>query len=75
MQRVLKKGGILIISEIWLPAPFRQITNLCLPHWNTGDYHLYSKGEIRKLMSVTGFALDEWELVNALAYISRARVV
>lgn len=74
IYRVLKRGGTLIISEIWLPAPFRQITNFCLPYWNTGDYHVYSKGEIKQLMIETGFKLDEWKLVNALAYISTAVV-
>jgi len=60
MHRVLKEKGRLIIGDCWAPTPVRQITNLFIKFSDDGDYHIYSKGEICKLLRRSGFTVTEW---------------
>ncbi|MDP4176779.1 MAG: class I SAM-dependent methyltransferase [Bacillota bacterium] len=70
--RVLKKGGHLIIGDPWMPSPFRQVTNRLLKYSKDGDYKIYSKAEIIKLLTRCGFSSVNWSRVNASSFIVTA---
>jgi ubiquinone/menaquinone biosynthesis C-methylase UbiE len=55
ISRVLMPGGTLLIADITMPTPLRQITNLNLPLLSTGDCHFNSKAEILYRLKETGF--------------------
>lgn len=69
MKRVLKPGGHLIITDCWSPLPLRVFWNVTSPFNTDGDFHVYSRREICKLMESQGFELKKWELVNRHAFI------
>lgn len=73
MFRVLKKNGKLIISEIWLPTPFRQATNLVLPLMKTGDVRVYSENELTGMLKRCGFNNILWKRLNMMAYFCTAQ--
>ncbi len=41
--RVLKKGGSLVIGDVWQPAPARAVMNAWMPHSAEGDVRIYSE--------------------------------
>lgn len=51
IRRVLNTEGILILGEIWLPTPFRNLTNFFLPYMSAGDYKIYSCKEITAMFA------------------------
>lgn len=57
MKRVSKDHGHIIIAEVWIPAPFRNLANLYMKSKfnRTGDVKVYSKNEWMKMMKDTGF--------------------
>lgn len=57
MNRVLKVNGRLILADPWLPTPFRAILNVLIRFSDDGDYHEYSKRELLKLLTASGFQL------------------
>jgi Methylase involved in ubiquinone/menaquinone biosynthesis len=61
INRVLKKGGRLILADPWMPSLLRQILNALLRYSDDGDYHSYSRREIRQLLECSGFALCSFE--------------
>ncbi len=72
MYRVLKQSGKLIISEIWLPTPARQVTNMVLPMMKTGDVRIYSKNELTYMLDKCGFKNIVWKRLNMMAYLCTA---
>lgn len=60
MNRVLKKGGHLILADPWLPTPLRQITNFFLRFSDKGDFHEYSQREITDLLEASNFKLQRF---------------
>ncbi|MNN89951.1 hypothetical protein D3C81_2078350 [compost metagenome] len=60
MNRVLKKGGRLILADPWLPTPLRQITNFFLRFSDKGDFHEYSQREITDLLEASNFKLQRF---------------
>ena len=59
-KRVLKCEGHIIIADLSVPQPFRQLGNLLIPFTKDGDVRIYSESEIRKLLISTGFKGFEW---------------
>jgi len=53
--RVLKKGGVIHIADLNLPAIVRAICNPLLPLLRAGDVKLYSPDEIKETLKVAGF--------------------
>jgi ubiquinone/menaquinone biosynthesis C-methylase UbiE len=74
MRRVLKPGGALLLADITMPTPARQLVNLILPFLSTGDRHFYSQAEIFSLLSQTGFKAPAWNPINGSTFLVSARV-
>lgn len=72
IKRVLKPKGVLIMADVWLPAPVRQLVNLLIRYTKTGDVHVYSKSEITSLLSESGFKSVNLELANIFTFILTA---
>lgn len=73
MRRVLKPGGNLLLADVTLPAPLRQLTNLVLPLLSTGDRHAYSRAEIFSLLNQAGFQGLTWKKVRFDTFLVSAR--
>jgi Methylase involved in ubiquinone/menaquinone biosynthesis len=58
ISRVLKSGGRLILADPWLPPPFRQMMNAFIRYSRNGDYHCYSKKEMKRMLCKSGFELS-----------------
>jgi ubiquinone/menaquinone biosynthesis C-methylase UbiE len=56
MKRVLKKGGHLVIADVWAPTPIRQLGNLLVGLGREGDVRVYSVGEFMTMLTQVGFA-------------------
>jgi ubiquinone/menaquinone biosynthesis C-methylase UbiE len=69
IYRVLKNNGYLIISDGWFPTPIRQLTNLLLPLTKDGDYKIYSKKRILKLVREANFQDIIWEKIKNNAFV------
>ena len=54
-KRVLKKGGHLILADVWAPSPLRQLGNLLARFSKEGDVKVYSKTEFARLLEDAGF--------------------
>lgn len=72
MARVLKPKGHLIIGDPWMISPFRQVFNLLLKYSKDGDYRIYSKSEISKLLLKCGFSSLDWNRVNFSSFVVTA---
>ena len=74
MRRVLQPGGALLLADITMPTPARQLTNLILPLLSTGDRHFYSQTEIFGLLTQTGFKAPAWHQIDGSTFLVSARV-
>ena len=54
-KRLLKKGGIIYIAEVFLPFGVRHIANIFLPLSKDGDVKFYSPKEIASTFMNNGF--------------------
>jgi ubiquinone/menaquinone biosynthesis C-methylase UbiE len=61
MNRVLKKGGRLVLADPWMPFPLQPITNFFCRYSKNGDHHLYSKQEMRQLLINNAFDLRDFK--------------
>ncbi len=74
MNRVLKRGGQLVLADFWLPAPLRQLVNtLVFPFTKEGDIRIYSKAEILSMLAESGFTSAIWRRVGVFTYIAEAK--
>lgn len=73
MTRVLETNGHIIIADPWIITPFRQVTNLLLKYSSSGDYKIYSKAEISKLLFESGFDDVKWTRINYNGFIVTAK--
>lgn len=55
MKRVLKSNGTLILGDPTERVIIRQLLNLSCKKSNNGDYRIYSRSEIEKLLIKAGF--------------------
>ena len=67
--RVLEPGGVLLLADTTAPAGLRQAVNLFLPLSQSGDVHLYSPGELIRLLSLR-FHGVECRRVNATSFLA-----
>ena len=74
MRRVLKPGGALLLADITIPAPARQLTNLILPFLSTGDRHFYSQTEVFSLLTQAGFKVPAWHKIDGSTFLVSVRV-
>jgi ubiquinone/menaquinone biosynthesis C-methylase UbiE len=74
MARVLNHDGYLIIGDPWMMMPLRVLTNPLLKYGNSGDYRIYSKKEISKMLLECGFVLMNWSKVNHKSFIVTAKI-
>lgn len=76
IRRVLKKGGIFILGDPTVPfAWYQKIVNFTLRFMDTGDYHIYAKKEITRLLTEHGFDISQWKNINARTFILNAKSV
>jgi len=73
MARVIQFKGHLIIGDPWMITPFRQVANLFIKFSKDGDYRIYSKKEISKLLVKCGFDSVKWKKVNYNSFIVTAQ--
>lgn len=59
MSRVLKKGGVLILGEIYLPNILSYFINKLLPYGTTGDYKIYSSEELKNIFKNENLYLEK----------------
>ncbi len=73
MMRVLQPDGLLVIGDVWLPSPFRQLANLLLPLSPQGDVRIYSEAKMSSLLKANGFYAISWETVDINSYVMTAK--
>lgn len=76
MKRVLRPGGRLILADVWMPVPLRQVMNsVIIPLGREGDVRVYSRREICPMVQAAGFVMLSWKRVGFLSYIAEARAI
>lgn len=73
MNRVLSKGGRLILTDPWMPSPFLQLMNWAMRYAKSGDRHMVSKREIQTLLAGNGFALQSFVHPTGDSFLAAAR--
>lgn len=63
MWRVLRKGGALVLGDVWQPAPARAVMNAWMPFSREGDVHIYSETELRAILG-TWFQRVRWSRIG-----------
>ena len=70
IKRVLKPGGIFIIADMWLPAPFRHFFNLALPFTHKGNVKIYSRRQMLSFLTMNGYGNVSWKRFELLGQIT-----
>jgi len=68
--RVLKKGGVIHIADLNLPAIVRAIYNPLLPLLRAGDVKLYSPDEIKETLKGAGFQKVSYIIIDGKVQIA-----
>lgn len=63
MWRVLRKGGELVLGDVWQPAPARAVMNAWMPLAHEGDVRIYSETELRAILG-TWFQRVRWSRIG-----------
>lgn len=63
MWRVLRKGGALVLGDVWQPAPARAVMNAWMPLSHEGDVRIYSEAELRAILG-TWFQRVRWSRIG-----------
>lgn len=63
MWRVLRKGGALVLGDVWQPAPARAVMNAWMPFSHEGDVRIYSETELRAILG-TWFQRVRWSRIG-----------
>ncbi len=74
IKRVLKKGGHLIIADVWAPSPFRHLGNVLARFSREGDVRVYSEDELTRLLKEAGFASIRRAHLSFMAIVMHAEV-
>lgn len=74
MRRVLKSDGSLIIGDPTAPIIVRQLLNLFCKKGNNGDYRIYSRNEINRLLDETGFKMLNFKKMNYKSFALNAKI-
>ena len=72
-ERVMKKGGILYIAEVYLPTILRVICNPFLKFSRAGDVKFYSSNEIVSLFENNGFVKKDIEIDGKVQIVKLQR--
>ena len=81
IRRVIKPEGRLIIADVTAVFPIRQLDNLVfyvsgfLPLHRDGDYRLYSRAGLCRLLERCGFVTVRWEAVAGPSRLVRLFLV
>jgi len=72
MCRVLAPGGTFLLCDGTMVPPLRWIYNhLLLPHWPTGDFHVYDRAEMTVLCRNAGLKDLEWRKLAGVTYLCK----
>lgn len=63
MWRVLRKGGALVLGDVWQPVPARAVMNAWMPFSHEGDVRIYSETELRAILG-TWFQRVRWSRIG-----------
>lgn len=63
MWRVLRKGGALVLGDVWQPAPARAVMNAWMPFSHEGDVRIYSEAGLRAILG-TWFQRVRWSRIG-----------
>ena len=74
-RRVMKKGASLAIVDPYLPQPLRFIINPLLRFSNNGDFHMYGRKELNKLMREHGFELENFKCIDKKYFFCQCKAV
>ena len=59
-QRTIKRGGSLIVGELWYPAPIRQFFDyIIFPLLKAGDNKVFTHKRLKSLFTEHGFVITE----------------
>ena len=75
MRRVMKKGGSLLIGEIYAPGIMNFFINLFLPLTKSGDYHIYTKNQLVSLLKKHNFDFVSFERTGKQSALYCAKAV
>lgn len=76
IKRVLKPQGTLILGDPTAPFEwYLRFLNWGLKWINSGDYHIYGKNEITKLLEQHGFTVSRFKKISNRTFILNARLV
>lgn len=72
MCRVLEPGGTFLLCDGTMVRPLRWLYNrLLLPHWPTGDFHVYDRAEMTALCRNAGLTDVEWRTLVGVTYLCK----
>jgi SAM-dependent methyltransferase len=72
--RVLKPGGVFLVSDPYFPTPLRQVANLVLRIRPVhGDCHFHHPAEAVRMLRQQGFAEASWRRVSWHSFLAIAQ--
>lgn len=74
MKRVLSENGTLIIGDPTGPVIVRQLLNLFCKISSNGDYKIYSKDEIKRMLVKCGFEPFNFKKINCKSFAINAKI-
>lgn len=75
LHRILKPNAKLIIVDPFIPQPFRFFMNPLLRFSNNGDYHMYGRHELKKLLCQHGFLMQEFNRIDKRIFFSKSTAI
>lgn len=72
VKRVLKKGGVFLLGDPTAPFWYLKFLNWSLQKGDSGDFKIYGKREIRKLLEGRGFLFTNWRNIGLTAFAVNA---
>lgn len=73
-RRIMKPGATLLIADPFVPQPLRTLVNPMLRFSDNGDYHMYGKRELTRLMKDSGFRMEDFRRIDKRVFLTRAIV-
>lgn len=74
-RRVMKAGATLIIADPFVPQPIRSIMNPLLRFSDNGDFHMYGRKELNRLMKENGFSMENFWRISKNTFFCRCVAV
>lgn len=73
IKRVLKKGGHVVIADVFAPAPVRQLGNWVAQFGKEGDVKVYSEAELKRMLGEAGFVEIKRDHLSFMAIVMHAK--